>query len=360
MKAGHPPGDAAPTGHASQRGQCWAPTPAHPRPQHGGSGPPQPARRASSRGRGNARLRTRLTKEESTPPGDVLPPPPQRATLAYKGARCEAGAGSPRPRQPHPGHTGRGTPAARPRGRAARGGTAPDSRRPSQLWQATPPPRGRPPTTPAARSPHRASKPSGQCWAPTTAHPRPQHVDSGPLAAPRRGAARRGRAPGLGRPLHRGHPCYTDGRGEHPMPTRTRERWPAEPAFELPNRRPAAPTAGTPATGNARTTPCSPAQRHNNGGTRGPTQNSPSISDAGRGTRGHQGARTQRRRRRPPVGGLGRRLRPGDNPRALRGQHSRGTCASGGQRARPLPRVETGPLHRRRLVLQATPPTRPR
>ena len=28
------------------------------------------------------------------------------------------------------------------------------------------PPRGRPPTTPAARSPHRACRPRGQCWAP--------------------------------------------------------------------------------------------------------------------------------------------------------------------------------------------------
>ena len=75
-------------------------------------------------------------------PGDALPPPPQRATPARKGARCGAGAGSTRPHRPHLGHTGRGTPAARPRGRAAGGGTAPDIRRPSQRWQATPP-RGR-------------------------------------------------------------------------------------------------------------------------------------------------------------------------------------------------------------------------
>ena len=39
-----------------------------------------------------------------------------------------------------------------------------------------PPPRGRPPNTPAARSPHRACRPRGQCWAPTPTHPRPQHV----------------------------------------------------------------------------------------------------------------------------------------------------------------------------------------
>ena len=76
---------------------------------------------------------------ESTPPGDALPPPPQRATPARKGARCEAGAGSPRPHLPHPGHTGRGTLAARSRGRASGGGTAPDTRRPSQRWKAPPP-----------------------------------------------------------------------------------------------------------------------------------------------------------------------------------------------------------------------------
>ena len=82
---------------------------------------------------------------KGTPPGDTLPPPPLRATPACKGARCGAGAGSPRPHRPHPGHTGRGTPAARPRGRAAGGGTAPDTRRASKRWQATPPGDGPPP-----------------------------------------------------------------------------------------------------------------------------------------------------------------------------------------------------------------------
>ena len=77
---------------------------------------------------------------EGTPPGDALPPPPQRATPARKGARCGAGAGSPRPHRPHLGDTGRGTLAARSRGWAAGGGTAPDTGRPSQRWQATPPP----------------------------------------------------------------------------------------------------------------------------------------------------------------------------------------------------------------------------
>ena len=183
------------------------------------------------------------------PPGDTFPPSPQRATPARKGARCGASAGSQSRHRPHPGHTGRGTLAGRSRGRAAGGGTAPDTRRPSQWWKASPlgtpfrqphseqhhtarahtvgpvlgphartnrtrdtrvaepwlpapedgrpgegqpltpdaphngvrpPPRGRPPTTPAARSPHRACRPRGQCWAPTPTHPRPQHVGGGP------------------------------------------------------------------------------------------------------------------------------------------------------------------------------------
>ena len=76
---------------------------------------------------------------EGNPSGDALPRPPQRATPARKGARCGAGAGSPRPHRPHPGHTGRGTLAARSRERAVGGGTAPDLRRPLQWWKAPPP-----------------------------------------------------------------------------------------------------------------------------------------------------------------------------------------------------------------------------
>ena len=53
--------------------------------------------------------------------------------------RCGTGAGSPRPHRPHLGHPGRGTLAASSRGRIAGGGTAPDTRRLSQWWNATPP-----------------------------------------------------------------------------------------------------------------------------------------------------------------------------------------------------------------------------
>ena len=78
----------------------------------------------------------------------------------------------------------------------------PEDRRPEEGQRLTPdaphnggmspPPGDGPPTTPAARSPHRACKPRGQCWAPTPAHPRPQHVGGGPQQ-PAQWAGSRGR-----------------------------------------------------------------------------------------------------------------------------------------------------------------------
>ena len=130
-------------------------------------------------GGGAPYLRRRSQRQKAPPPGTPFRHCHSKQRRPAKGARCGAGAGSPRPHRPHPGHTGSGAPTARSRGRAAGGGTAPDTRRPSQRWQATPP-RGRPPTTPAARSPHRACRPRGQCWAPTPTHPCPQHVGGRP------------------------------------------------------------------------------------------------------------------------------------------------------------------------------------
>ena len=179
--AGPPPAPwhAAPTGHAGQ-GDSVGPLHPHTRAHSTWVADPNslPSGRAVGEG-GVSDLRRPSQRWKAPPPGDALPPPPQRATPARKGARCGAGAGSPRPHRPHQEHRGRGTPAVRPRGWAVGGGTAPDTRRPSQRWQATPP-RGRPPTTPAARSPYRACRPRGQCWAPTPTRPGPQHVGSGP------------------------------------------------------------------------------------------------------------------------------------------------------------------------------------
>ena len=141
---------------------------------------------------------------EGTPPGDALPPPPQRATPARKGARCGAGAGSPRPHQPRPGHTGRGTPAARSRGRAAGGGTAPDTRRPSQRWKA-PPPGDTLPPPPQRATPARKGARCGAGAGSTRPHrPHPGHMGRRTLAARSRGrAAGRGTAPDTRRPSER-------------------------------------------------------------------------------------------------------------------------------------------------------------
>ena len=140
-----PPRHAAPKGHAV-RGDSVGPPHPHTRAHSTWvSDPEQPAKWAGSRRRNGAWPQTPLTMVEGTPSGDALPPSPQRATPSRKGARCGAGAGSPHPHRPHPGHTGRGTLAARSRGPAAGGGTAPDNRRPSQRWQASPPGDGPPP-----------------------------------------------------------------------------------------------------------------------------------------------------------------------------------------------------------------------
>ena len=133
------------------------------------------------------------------PPGDALLPPPQRATPARKGARCGAGAGSPRPHRPHPGHTGRGTLAARFRGRAAGEGTAPDTRRPSQRWQATPPGDG-PPPPPQHAAPTGHAGQGDSVWPPhphTCAH---STWVADPKSPPSGRAVGGGEAPDLTRP----------------------------------------------------------------------------------------------------------------------------------------------------------------
>ena len=141
---------------------------------------------------------------EGTPPGDALPPPPQRATPARKGARCGAGAGSTRPHRPHPGHTGRGTLAARSGGRAAGGGTAPDTRRPSQRWKAHPPVDALPPP-PQRATPARKGARCGAGAGSTRPHrPHPGHTGRRTPAARSEGrAAGEGTAPDTRRPSQR-------------------------------------------------------------------------------------------------------------------------------------------------------------
>ena len=117
---------------------------------------------------------------EDTPPGDALAPAPQRATPARKGARCDAGAGSPRPHRPHPERTGCGTLAARSRERAAGGGTAPDTRRLSQQWQDIPP-GDAPPHHPRGTQPPQGMQAKGTVLGPKNPH---THAHSTRVADP--------------------------------------------------------------------------------------------------------------------------------------------------------------------------------
>ena len=136
------------------------------------------------------------------PPGDALPPPPQRATPARKGASCGAGAGSTRPHGPHPGHPGRGTLADRSRGRMAGGGTAPDTRRPSQWWKA-PPGDAIPPPPRRATPARKGARRGAGAGSPRPHRPHPGHTGRGALAARSSGrAAGGGTAPDTRRPSH--------------------------------------------------------------------------------------------------------------------------------------------------------------
>ena len=102
-------------------------------------------------------------------------------------------------RRPHPGHTGRRTPAARSRGQAAGRGTAPDTRRPSQQWQAFPPWGG--PTPPP-----RHAAPTGHAGQEDSVGPPHQHTRAHsmwlahPNSPPSGRAVRGGTAPHLRRP----------------------------------------------------------------------------------------------------------------------------------------------------------------
>ena len=129
------PAACSPRRTCRPRGQRWAPTPTHPCPQPVGCGPQQPG----SRGRDGAWPQTSPTMVEGTPPRGRPPATPTASNAGPQGRTLWGPAGSPHPHGPHPGHTGRGTLAARSRGRAAGGGTAPDTGRPSQRSRATSP-----------------------------------------------------------------------------------------------------------------------------------------------------------------------------------------------------------------------------
>ena len=236
---------------------------------------------------------------EGSPPGDALPPPPQRATPARKGAHCGAGAGSPRPHRPLPGHKGRGTLAARSRGRVAGGGTAPDTRRPSQRWQPPPPPPGDGPPPPPRHAAPTGHAGQGDSVGPPHPHTRAHGTwVADPNSPPSGRAVRGGTAPDLRRPSQWWktpppgtpfrHPHSEQRRparahavgpvlGPHARTDRTRDRRVAEP--RLP-----APEDGRPGEGQ-RLTPDAP----RNGGRSPPPRDGPPPPPRHAAPTGHAG-----------------------------------------------------------------------
>ena len=193
---------AAPTGHAGQGDSAGPPNPHTRADSTWVADPDSPPTGRAVEGGGAPELRRPSQRRKAPSPGYGLVPTPQRATPARKGARCGASAGSPRPHRPHPGHTGRGTPAARPRGWAAGGGIAPDTRRPSQRWQTTPPGDGPPPAPLHAAPTGHASQ--GNSAGPPRPHTRAHSTwVADPDSPPRGRAVGGGGTPDLRRPSQR-------------------------------------------------------------------------------------------------------------------------------------------------------------
>ena len=101
------------------------------------------------------------------------------------------------PHQPHTGNTGRGTLAARPKGRATGGGTAPDTRRLSQRWKANPP-------GTASHHPRGTKPPTGHASQRDSAGPPRSHICAHSTWVADPDSPRRGRGAGGGRaPVYR-------------------------------------------------------------------------------------------------------------------------------------------------------------
>ena len=146
--AGHPPRGRPPTNPTARSpnracrptGQCWASTPTHPRPHHVGGGPQQPAPGDGRPGEGQCLTPDAPHNSGRHPPRGRPSAVPTASNAGPQGRTLWGRSWVPTPAPTAPGtHRGRGTLAARSRGRAAGGGTAPDTRRSSQRWQASPP-----------------------------------------------------------------------------------------------------------------------------------------------------------------------------------------------------------------------------
>ena len=219
-----PPGDGPPpapqhaalTGHAGQGDSIGPPHP-HTR-AHSTlvADPNSPPSGRAVRG-GGAPDHRRPSQRWKAPPWERPSASPTASNAGPQGRMLWGRCWVPRLHRPHPGNTGRGTPAARPRGWAAGGGTAPDTRRPSQRWQASPPGDGpQPPPRHAAPTGHAGP---GDSVGPAHPHARAHSMWVADPNSPPSGRAVRG--------------------GGAPDPRRPSQRWKAPPPgtpFHHPNR----------------------------------------------------------------------------------------------------------------------------
>ena len=199
--AGHPPRDgppppprhAAQTRRTSQGDSAWPPHPHNRAHNTWVAGPCSPPGGRAVRGGGPPDLRRPSQRQKATP---LVTPFRHPHGTQHQPAGAHALGQVPSPHT-HTNRT-RDTQVAEPPLPNPGGGRPRERRRltPDAPHNGgRPPPWGRPPTNPAACSPHKASKPRGQCWAPTPADPRPQQVGGGPLKpAQKVGSQRRGSA----------------------------------------------------------------------------------------------------------------------------------------------------------------------
>ena len=196
-----PPRHAAPTGHAGQ-GDSVGPQLPHACDHSmwlADSNSPPSGQAVQGGGAPDSR---RPSQRWKAPPRERPSATPTASNAGPQGRTLWGPCWVPRPHRRHPGHTGRGTPAARPRGRAAGGGIAPDTRRPSQRWQATTPGDGpRPPPRHAAPTGHAGQ---GDSVGPPHPHTRAHSTwVADPNSLPSGRAVGGGGAPDLRRPSQR-------------------------------------------------------------------------------------------------------------------------------------------------------------
>ena len=183
---GHPPGDgppppprhAAPTGHAGQGDSVGPP---HPHTRAHSTWVADPNGRPSERAVGEGEHLTSDAPHNGGrhPPRGRPSATPTASDAGPQGRTLWGRCWVPTPAPTAPGTHGSRNPGCPPQRTGGRGRDSAGHLTPLTTV-AGHPPRGRPPTTPATRSPHRACRPRGQCRAPTPTHPRPQHVAGGP------------------------------------------------------------------------------------------------------------------------------------------------------------------------------------